>query len=65
VAAVALGATPVPTPAAGDPRSAGQGPGLVGEPLMAVIGVVAVGIATVVLTLAWLRLRPPRPTMRR
>jgi hypothetical protein len=67
LAAATLGATPTPapTPAAGDPRSAGEGPGLVGEPFMAVIAVLAVGIATAVLTLAWVRLRPARSATRR
>jgi hypothetical protein len=43
-----------PTPEAaidtGDPRSDGQGPGLVGEPLLVLLGVVLVGVATVVVT---------------
>ena len=34
----------------GDPRSDGQGPGLVGEPLLVLLGVVLVGVATVVVT---------------
>jgi hypothetical protein len=48
--------TPVPTLAAttidaGDPRSDGQGPGLVGEPLLVLAGIVLVGVATVVGTI--------------
>lgn len=57
----ALAATPVPSAAAGgDPRSAGQGPGLVGDPAFAVLAVVAIGIGAVLLTLAYLRLTAPR-----
>jgi hypothetical protein len=50
-------ATPGPTAGAGgDPRSSGQGPGLVGDPLFAVAAVVAIGVAALVLTLAYVRL---------
>jgi hypothetical protein len=42
--------------AVGDPRSAGQGPGLVGSPLLVLAAVVALGIATVVVTALLLRL---------
>lgn len=59
--ATALAASPVPSAAAGgDPRSAGQGPGLVGDPAFAVLAVVAIGLGAVVLTLAYLRLTAPR-----
>jgi hypothetical protein len=34
----------------GDPRSDGQGPGLVGEPLLVLAGIFLVGLATVVAT---------------
>jgi hypothetical protein len=60
---------PAPTPAAastgspaagaidtGDPRSDGQGPGLVGEPLLVLVGIVVIGVATVVSTVAIARL---------
>jgi hypothetical protein len=56
VAAVALAATPSPGTEAGDPRSSGQGPGLVGDPLFAVLAVVVIGITAVLVTLAWIRL---------
>ena len=52
-----LAASPPPTAGSGgDPRSAGQGPGLVGDPAFALLAVVAIGIAAVLLTLAYIRL---------
>ncbi|MFL5681419.1 MAG: hypothetical protein ACJ77B_12550 [Chloroflexota bacterium] len=55
--ATAAAASPSATPAgAGDPRSAGEAPGLVGTPLVAIGGVVAIGVATVVVTLVYVRL---------
>ena len=52
----ALAASPTPTAAAGgDPRSAGQGPGLVGDPLLAIVIVVGIGVVTLVATLLWVR----------
>ena len=59
-AATVLAATPAPSAAAGgDPRSVGQGPGLVGDPGFALLAVVAIGLGAVVLTLAYLRLTAP------
>jgi hypothetical protein len=59
--ATVLAATPTPTAAAGgDPRSSGQGPGLVGDPAFAVLAVVAIGLAALLLTLVYLRLTAPR-----
>ena len=58
-----LAASPSPTAApGGDPRSSGQGPGLVGDPLVALLAVLAIGLGALVLTLAYVRLtaRPPR-----
>lgn len=52
---VALAASPSPSAAGGDPRSSGQGPGLVGDPLMAIGLVVAIGLIAVVATLAYVR----------
>lgn len=49
-----LAATPTPDPL-GDPRSAGQGPGLVGDPMAAILGVVAIALLTVTLTLIYVR----------
>ncbi|HUQ77273.1 MAG TPA: hypothetical protein VM427_00175 [Patescibacteria group bacterium] len=58
-------ASPEPSVAAGgDPRSDGQGPGLVGTPGLAIIGVVAIGLMAVLITAVYVRLtRPamPRP----
>lgn len=60
IAATALAATPTPSAAVGgDPRSSGQGPGLVGDPAFAILAVVAIGLGAVVLTLAYLRLAAP------
>lgn len=59
----ALAATPDPTQRPGsDTRTTGQAPGFVGEPLLAVLGMVAVGLASLLATLAWIRLTGgPRP----
>ena len=54
-AGVALAASPSPA-AGGDPRSSGQGPGLVGDPAFAVLAVVAIGIVTLAVTLVYIRL---------
>jgi len=56
-AAVALAGSPSPTGAAGgDPRSSGQGPGLVGDPLLAVVLVAAIALASLGATLLYVRL---------
>ena len=52
-----------PSPAGGtggDPRSSGQGPGLVGDPAFALLAVVAIGIGSVVATLIYVRLTAHR-----
>lgn len=59
-AALALAATPTPAGEAGDPRSSGQGPGLVGDPLFAVLAVVVIGLTAVLVTTAWIRLTARR-----
>ena len=59
-AASALAASPSPGVGVGDPRSSGQGPGLVGDPGLAILAVVAIGLATVAVTLAWVRLTAKR-----
>jgi len=60
-ALTALAATPSPSAAAvGDPRSSGQGPGLVGDPAFALLAVAAIGIGAVLVTLAYLRLTTTR-----
>jgi len=43
-----------------DTRSSGQGPGLVGDPAFAILGVLAVALAAVVLTLVYVRVTRPR-----
>lgn len=54
--ATALGASPAPTSGTGgDPRSSGQGPGLVGDPVLAIAIVVAIAALTLVATLAYVR----------
>lgn len=55
-AATALAESPSPTAAAGgDPRSSGSGPGLVGDPLLAVGIVVLVAVASLGATLIYVR----------
>ena len=60
--AIALAADPSESPggAAGDPRSSGQGPGLVGDPGWALLIVLAIGIAALLVTLAYVRLTAQR-----
>jgi hypothetical protein len=54
--APALAATPSPTSATGgDPRSSGQGPGLVGDPLLAIGIVLGIGVLAVAATLLYVR----------
>ena len=48
---------PAPVISSGDPRSDGSGPGLVGSPALILLGVVAVGLGTVVVTAAIVRAR--------
>ena len=62
VASVQAASPEPPTVGGGDPRSDGQGPGLVGAPGVAILAVVAIGLAAVVLTSLYVRLtRPPAP----
>lgn len=59
--ALTLAASPTPSqPGPGDPRSSGQGPGLVGDPLMALVIVGAIALASIVATLAYVRLTRDR-----
>jgi hypothetical protein len=39
----------------GDPRSSGQGPGLVGDPATAILLVLGIGLVTVVVTLLYVK----------
>jgi hypothetical protein len=50
-----LAASPSPSPQLGDPRSGGQGPGLVGDPLVAIAAVVAIGLLSLAGTLLYVR----------
>lgn len=53
---VVRAATPTATPGpAGDTRSAGEGPGLVGAPGLAILGVLGLGLGTVLVTLVYVR----------
>jgi hypothetical protein len=55
-AATAFAASPSPSQAAGgDPRSTGQGPGLVGDPLLAIVVVVLIALASLGATLIYVR----------
>ena len=61
MAMTALAASPTPSAGTGgDPRSSGQGPGLVGDPAFALIAVVAIGLLSVAGTLLWVRLTAGR-----
>jgi hypothetical protein len=56
-AATALAASPAPTLRPGsDTRTTGGGPGLVGEPLLALVGVLGVALLSVVVSLGYIRL---------
>ena len=55
-----LAASPSPGAPGGDPRSSGQGPGLVGDPLVALLAVLGIGVGAMVLTMAYVRLTAPR-----
>jgi hypothetical protein len=60
LAVMTLAASPSPAVAGGDPRSSGQGPGLVGDPAFALLVVVAIGVGSVLATLVYLRLTSQR-----
>lgn len=65
-ASVTLAAEPASSPGTGgDPRSPGQGPGLVGDPLFAIGAVLVVAVTSVVLTLAYVRVTDGRDGNRR
>jgi hypothetical protein len=55
VAVPVLAATPTPAPG-GDPRSSGQGPGLVGDPAFAILAVALIAAGAVIATLLYVRL---------
>ena len=55
--AVALAASPDPTlRPGGDTRTPGSSPGFVGEPMLAILGVLALGVGALLATLAYVRL---------
>lgn len=54
--AVALAASPDPTLRPGTDIRSGGAAGFVGNPLLAIVGVAALGVVSVVVTLAWIRL---------
>jgi len=57
VTQTALAASPSPSAATGgDPRSSGQGPGLVGDPLLAIGLMLAIGLGAALLTILYIRL---------
>ena len=63
VTGAALAASPSPDPGVGgDPRSSGQGPGLVGDPLVAIGVVLAIALLAVAGTLVYVRLTGGRRT---
>jgi hypothetical protein len=56
-----LGASPIPSVLPGsDTRSSGEGPGLVGDPVFAILGVVGIALLAILATLAYVRLTRPR-----
>jgi hypothetical protein len=59
-AGAALAASPSPEPVGGDPRSSGQGPGLVGDPLFALLAVIVIGIGSMLATLAYVKVTARR-----
>ncbi|MBA2718982.1 MAG: hypothetical protein H0U52_07050 [Chloroflexi bacterium] len=59
VEAVLAASTDPTAAAAGDPRSDGQGPGLIGTPGLAILVVAAIGLVTVAVTKIYVRLTPP------
>ena len=61
LATPAFAASPSPSAGTGgDPRSSGQGPGLVGDPLFALAAVLAIGLGALVATLVYVRVTARR-----
>lgn len=58
-AAHAASGEPSTAPGGGDPRSNGQGPGLVGTPGLALLGVVGIALGAIVVTTIYVRLTAP------
>jgi hypothetical protein len=57
---IALAAAPSAPAAGGDPRSAGEGPGLVGEPFVALLAVIGIAVVAIVVTTAYVRIAQRR-----
>jgi hypothetical protein len=58
--ATAFAASPEPSAeVVGDPRSNGQGPGLVGTPGLAILGVAAIAVLAIIVTTVYVRLTAP------
>jgi hypothetical protein len=56
IATPVLAASPSPSGAmGGDPRSSGEGPGLMGDPAFAILAVVAIGLIATIGTLAYVK----------
>jgi hypothetical protein len=55
---VALAASPTPAQG-GDPRSSGEGPGLVGQPGLAILAVMGIAVLAIVVTRIYVRLTEP------
>jgi hypothetical protein len=59
----ALAASPGPSAVVGgDPRSSGQGPGLVGDPLTAIVLVLVIGVGAALATAVYVRMTGGRRT---
>ena len=59
VAAPMLAADPTASPAGGDVRTSPTAPGLVGDPIFAVAGVIVIGLVALGVTLLYVRLTTP------
>jgi len=55
-----LGQSPAPYQPGGDTRSSGQGPGLVGSPVLVAAGVVVIGVGAAAATVLYVRLTRDR-----
>lgn len=58
----AIAASPSPSggAAGGDPRSSGEGPGFVGDPIVAIVAVLGIGLASAAITYLYVRLTAGR-----
>jgi hypothetical protein len=54
--AIAAAASPAPSAETGDTRSSGEAPGFVGEPLVAIVAVLGLGVVAAAATIAYVRL---------